>query len=60
MINIRLGAVANIPATWEAEIWRIVVQGQMGQKLRRLPSPKKKKVLSMVACTCHPSSMQEM
>jgi hypothetical protein len=29
-----------IPATWEAEIRRITVQGQPGQIVHKIPSPK--------------------
>jgi hypothetical protein len=42
-----------ILATWEAEIGRIVVQGQPRQKCFPDPISMEDK-LGMVACTCHP------
>jgi hypothetical protein len=40
--------------TWEAEIRRIVVPGQSGQK-KVCKAPSQWKTLGVMACTCHPS-----
>jgi hypothetical protein len=32
--------IPAILGTWEAEIWRIEVQGQPGQTVPKIPSPK--------------------
>jgi hypothetical protein len=41
-----------ILATWEAEIRRIVIQGQPRQKVSETPSLQK--MLNVVVHTCHP------
>jgi hypothetical protein len=35
------GLLPVIPATWEAEIRRIIVQDQLRQKVRKIPSQSK-------------------
>jgi hypothetical protein len=44
-----------IPVIWEAEIWRIVVRGHLGQKVSETPISTNK--LGMVVYACNPRYM---
>jgi hypothetical protein len=46
-----------IPAIWEGEIRRIMVQGQPGQKVSETPISTNK--LAMVVCICNPNYLSD-
>jgi hypothetical protein len=48
----------EIPATWEVEIGRIIVQGQLMQKVSKTPISINKP--GRVACTCDLSSAEDI
>jgi hypothetical protein len=47
------------PATWEAEIGKILILGQLGQKVSETLIISTNNP-SMVGCTCHPSYLKSI